>query len=274
MSRLFSWGRLRHPWLVSLIAAGLWALGVPSPAVAQLEIYFDNAQIIQDGGAGDLDGLVNDKIDFAGIYGTSGYSVQGSLRSSPTWPVGPTLNGYSPPITGALTLTNFVAEAVSTSTINTTLGIRIRNQYLGSFTSGTALDSVTAEVGNSLLFPVPPGTDLLQVWATDISDIPSGTTPITPATGAARPLGNPFHPGPGTTPYPITGDGPTPIPALTNPVIQGLLVINLGQFNDQFILPNSAEVGFSANLVPEPAMGGLIGLTFILAARRRRVVTR
>lgn len=213
-----------------------------------LLIGFDNGPIITDGSALDIDGIVNDQIIFSGNYGTAGYLVSGTLRQSPTWPVGQSLSGYSPPITGGLTLTNFLAEAVPGSAIGAPLTVRCTGDFTGIFTAGTAVATLDAEVGNSLFAAVPSSTDVINVYGAAVSDSFSSVT-ILPATGGVLPLGNPFHAGPGTTPYLVTGLGPVAVPSLTNPTISSFFQIVLGGADNQFILPSSAEVGFTSQPV-------------------------
>ena len=74
--------------LFALVLGGWLA----TPAHAQLQISFDNNTSIVDGGAGDLDSVANGKIDFSGVYGIAGYQVQGTLRESPPWAVGPSIS--------------------------------------------------------------------------------------------------------------------------------------------------------------------------------------
>ena len=114
----------------------------------------------------------------------------------------------------------------------------------GNYGAGTAVDTLDAEVGNSASSPVPAGTDVITYYQSAVFDNFSSVT-ILPATGGVIPLGNPFHPGPGTTPYPVTGHGPVAVPAMTNPTILSSFQIILGAANNQFILPSSAEVGFT-----------------------------
>jgi hypothetical protein len=243
---------------------------------ANLLIGFDNGPLITDGSGLDIDGVINDQIIFGGNYGTAGYWVSGTVRQSPAWPVGQSLSGYVPPITGGLTLTNFVAEAVAGSLIGTPLTVRYKGDYLGAYAAGTAVDTLDAEVGNSASSPVPAGTDVITYYQSAVFDNFSSVT-ILPATGGVIPLGNPFHPGPGTTPYAVTGHGPVAVPAMTNPTILSSFQIILGAANNQFILPSSAEVGFTSELVPEPgsttlALLGGAGLAVAAARSRRRSI--
>ena len=144
----------------------------------------------------------------------------------------------------------------------------------GNYGAGTAADTLDAEVGNSASSPVPAGTDVIIYYQSAVFDNFSSVT-ILPATGGVIPLGNPFHPGPGTTPYAVTGHGPVAVPAMTNPTILSSFQIILGAANNQFILPSSAEVGFTSELVPEPgstalALLGGAGLAVAAARSRRR----
>ncbi len=262
------------PKSLLMFAVLVTGLGLPNPAMAQLQIWLDGSTNIVDGGPGDTDLTVNGKIDFSGVYGNAGYMVSGRLQESPTWPVGSTVSQQLTSPVYSLTLTNFVAEAISTSILNTPLALRFQSDpFLGLFGPGLAVDSISAEVGNSLSTPVFPSTDLLISNMSIIGDA-SVSTVLTPATGAPLPQGNPFHPGPGTTPYLVSGDGPTALPPMINPTIYGLIQLQLGQSGDQFIMPSSYDIGFSA--VPEPATAVLfgMGLLGLAACRARRARVR
>lgn len=257
--------------LLALVLGGWLA----TPAQAQLQISFDNNTSIVDGGAGDLDSVANGKIDFSGVYGIAGYQVQGTLRESPPWAVGPSISQQLSAPVYSLTLTNFMAEAVSTSTLSTTLSIRFNSaQFIGAYLAGTAVDSLVAEVGSSTTSVVLPSTDMITAFQSIIADT-STSTLILPPTGGILPLGNPLHPGPGTTPYLVTGHGPIGTPAMVNPVIYGYMELQLGQLGDQLIMPSSLEIGFTA--VPEPSTVSLLGAGVAClggAAFRRRRATR
>jgi hypothetical protein len=245
----------------------VWFVGaiMPAPApAANLLIDIDGLMIL-DNGAGDLDPNI-DKIDFAQISANAGYLVQGTLQLSPAWPPGPSVGGMTPPAIGALTLTSFTAQAISTSTLGATLAIRIRGDVPGSFGTGTAEDWISAEIGSASNTPVAAGTDVLQIWNCAVYDN-ANYVPIQPLSSGLIPQGNPAHPGPGTTPYVLSGHGPTPTPAFSNPTIDGLMVLSLGQFDDQFILPSSAEIGF--NQIPEPGTAGIAGAALALCALAR-----
>lgn len=255
------------------VAALALVLGCLSatPAWAQMQIMFDGSTTITDGGAGDLDFLTNGKIDFSGIYGNAGYQVSGTLRESPPWAVGPTISQQLAAPIYSLTLTNFVAEALGTSILNTTMALRFNSDpFAGFHPAGTAIDSLVAEVGSATNSPIPAGTDSVITLMSIIADT-SGTQ-ITPPTGAPLPMGNPFHPGPGTTPYPVTGNGPTLTPPFVNPVIYGLVEFELGGVGNQLLMPSSLEIGFSP--VPEPSTVSLlvVGVACLggAAYRRRR----
>lgn len=256
--------------LMALVLAGWLA----APAQAQLQISFDNNTSIIDGGAGDLDSVANGKIDFSGIYGFAGYQVQGTLRESPPWAVGPSISQQLSAPVYSLTLTNFVAEAVSTSTLSTTLAMRFNSApFIGTYLAGTAVDSLVAEVGSSTTSVVLPNTDLITTFQSIIADN-STSTLILPSTGGILPLGNPLHPGPGTTPYLVTGHGPIGTPAFVNPVIYGYMEFQLGQLGDQLIMPSSLEIGFTA--VPEPSSIALAatGLACLVGVAVRRGKSR
>jgi hypothetical protein len=262
-------------WFLCLLSLTLLQSSA-GPAWAQLQISFDGGTSIFDGGAGDLDSVANGKIDFAGIYGLAGYQVSGTLRESPPWAVGPSISQQLSAPIYSLTLTNFMAEAVSTSTLGTTLSLRFNSApFVGAYPAGTAVDSLVAEVGSSTSSFVLPNTDLITAFQSIIADN-STSAMILPATGGILPLGNPVHPGPGTTPYLVTGHGPTATPAFTNPVIYGFMELQLGQTGDQLIMPSSLEIGFTA--VPEPSTVALLGTAMAClagaAVRRRRAARR
>lgn len=248
-----------------VVAMGM-AFSLPaSSRAANLFIGFDDGTIIVDGGALDLDGVVNDNIDFAGIYSISGYFVKGSVYQSPPFPVGPTLTGLA---THSLTLTDFYAEALATSTLGGTLDIRFQADFLGAFGAGIAFDLITPFVENSLSLFVPASTDSLNVWQSYIYDN-TNSFAITPPAGAPLPSGNPFYPGTGSVAYPVSGNGPIAIPAMTNPTLGAMLQIQLGQIGDRFLLPSSAEVGI--HVVPELGSSTLAFLGFlgVMLVRRR-----
>ena len=255
--------------MTSAAVALFIGLCAATAAATPLEMNFDGGAQIVDGGAGDLDGLVNGKIDFSGVYGLAGYMVTGTLRESPPFAAGTTISQQLTPPIYSLTLTNFTAEALPTSTLGAPLDMRYNSDpFVGGFLPGTAVDSLAAEVASSTASPIPAGTDALTNFFSIIGDNATSIV-IAPATGASVPMSNPFYPGTGTTAYPITGHGVAATPAYVNPTIYGLVQLTLGQVGDQFLMPSSAEIGFTA--VPEPASIVLFALGLIaLAVTRRR----
>lgn len=253
--------------IVTVLAGSL--LDAPQ-AFGQMRVIFDSLTVIFDGGAGDTDGVTNGKIDFSGVYGNAGYQVSGRLQETPSWPVGSTVaQQLTSPVYG-LTLTNFTAEALGSSQLGSPLAINVQSDaFTGLYGPGTAADSLSAEVGHATSGVVPPNMDTLLYFESIVGDNVNAIV-IQPATGAPVPLGNPPHVGAGTTPYPITGHGIQGTPGLVNPVLYGLIGLQLGQVGDQFIMPNSYEIGYSAALVPEPSTWVLAAMGFAALVWFRR----
>lgn len=240
---------------LSVVAAAFAAAG---SAFGQLQINFIGGPTIFDGGVGDLDNLTNGKIDFSGVYGPAGYQVSGTLQQSPNWPSGSSVSQQLNTPVYSITLTNFVAEALTTSTIGWPLAISFQSDpFVGVFGPGVGVDAMIAEVGHASGGLVPQNTDHLIFYDSAVTD-GSTYTILAPSTGASLPMGNPFHVGFGTTAYPVAGHGPTPLPPMTNPWIVGLIELTLGQVGDQFILPTSYEIGFSP--IPEASSALLAAL--------------
>lgn len=243
-------------------------LTLPQAAQAQLRVSFGSLHIF-DGGAGDIDPAPN-VIGFNGIYGPANYHIQGTL----TQVAGP--SGISASFPLSLTLTNFIATAVPTSTVGMPTDISIEsNTVFGSFGVGTAADQVSAEVGHFGGLPVAANTDFITSLYTIINDSVS-QYPIATATGAPVPVGNPaFGGGFGSTPYPLTGHVNSSIPATFNPKLLGVIGFTLGAIDDQLIMPSSFEIGYQATPVPEPStmmLIGLAGFSAVLYCKNRRKV--
>jgi|GEM_PF-1920923 len=270
-----SFHSLLRPSLALAFAACL--LVAPGTALG-VGIQFDNgAVVITDNGPLDSNSAIG-IIDFDSIGSNpftiaSGYDVRGTVQNT----AGPSLSSLITPITGAVTLTNFVADR-PLSAIGGITDIEFFHTVIGSALSVTVADVITAEVANgngaATYFnnasgsAVPASQDTITTWQGFISG-----AIITNQFGTPPPIPNPSLPaGGGTLPYPVFGHGPTLIPGpFVNPVIGAFFSFQLGGIRDQLILPSSAEVGFSA--VPEPstallAFVGLVGLT--LYGRKRR----
>lgn len=254
-----------------------WPLLFGSPGVAfGVGIHFDNgAVVITDNGLLDNNPVVG-IIDFDSI-GTnpftlaSGYNVKGTVQNT----AGPSLTSLIAPITGAVTLTNFVADRPAAVPGGVT-DIEFFDTVIGTAPAVTVADVIAAEVANGTGAPVylnnasgnavPAG----QVTITNWQGFISGAV-VTNPFGPAPPIGNPsLLAGSGTLPFPLSGHGPSTLPGpWVNPVIGAFFSFQLGGVRDQLILPNSAEVGFTA--VPEPStyVLAVLGLAGVALARRR-----
>jgi hypothetical protein len=249
----------------------------PRTALA-VGIQFDGgAVVITDNGLLDGNPAIG-TIDFDSIGSNpftiaSGYDVKGTVQNT----AGPSLSSLIAPITGAVTLTNFVADR-PLSAIGGITDIEFFDTVIGSALAVTVADIISAEVANgngaatylnnASGNPVPASQDTITTWQGFISG-----AIITNQFGTPPPIPNPNLPaGGGTLAYPVFGHGPTLIPGpFVNPVIGAFFSFQLGGVRDQLILPSSAEVGFTA--VPEPstavlAIVGLVG--FALYGRKRR----
>jgi len=258
---------LLRPSLALPLAACL--LMFPGTALG-VGIQFDSgAVVITDNGPLDSN-LAIGIIDFDSIGSNpftiaSGYDVKGTVQNT----AGPSLSSLITPITGAVTLTNFVADR-PLSAIGGITSIEFFDTVIGTAPAVNVADVITAEVANgngaATYFnnasgnAVPASQDTITTWQGYISG-----AIITNQFGTPPPIPNPNLPaGGGTLPYPVFGHGPTLIPGpFVNPVIGAFFSFQLGGVRDQLILPSSAEVGFTA--VPEPsaavlAIVGLIGL--------------
>jgi len=274
-------GILLRPHFALTLALAACVLASPDSALA-VGIQFDNgAVVITDNGPLDNNPAVN-IIDFDSIGANpfviaSGYNVKGTVQNTG----GPSLASLIAPITGAVTLTNFVADRPLAAPGGIT-DVEFFHTVVGTAPAVTVADVINAQIANGTGAPVylnnasgnavPSGQTTITTWQGFISG-----AVITNPFGSPVPIPNPNLPaGGGTAPFPVSGHGPALIPGpFVNPVIGAFFSFQLGGSRDQIILPTSAEVGFSA--VPEPstavlALVGLMGLTLYRRKRRKQAV--
>jgi hypothetical protein len=269
-----------HRWFcaglpcVALIAA-LHVLLLPGTAGA-LGITFDSSLTITDNSLWDLNPAIgtiqfDSTVTFPGAL-ASGYDVKGTVQQGG----GPALSAIISPVVDAVTLTNFVADS-PIGAPGGPLDIEFYDTFAGGpYPTITAADVITALVGNgngSLPFnqsalsnAVPAGTDTLIYWQGFVSGAIT-TSPF----GGPLPINNPaLAAGGGTAPYTVYGHGPTIIPSISNPVVGAFLTFQLGATRDQFILPSSAEVGFTVTPEPSSLLLATMGLIGLAIYRRRK----
>jgi hypothetical protein len=232
-----------------------------------------DGQVIPDQSFWDLDPTVDaisfDSNDaFQGFATTSGIDARGDVLLAGGGALASIVAGPT------LVLTNFVADwyqplGPGPHTFNISFSHTFATMVQGVLTAADIVQAVQDD-GTSLAIyapggsPVAFGEDQILFWQGYVNSIaiPGPFGPIPPIPNPAG-LGNA---------YPSYGHGPSVMNilpgALIQPTLQGDLTFSLGGPRNQFILPNSAEVGFSP--IPEPATALLVGLGCAALAGRRR----
>ncbi len=283
---------------VGIIASTVFALAFQSEALA-ITVIIDGGVAIVDGGAMDLDGVVNGVVSFdstaagpAGFATASGYQVRGSALIGLAGGAGAALRTLLPPggpIFG-VTLTNLEVDAVAGAILGAPLAIQFGHTFFPGAPAGGALivagdllDDAFGDNGTGAptfgfnpltAVPLVLGVDSITLWQGEVN----GAAIPGPFPGVAiAGCGGPFlPPGPPVPNCPGLGVGYPDgfghlAPAFIGPGpfdLDGNLTLTLGGPRDQFRLNESAVVGITLEgqsmSIPETSSPlGLLALSFL-----------
>jgi len=263
------------PNAASRVLALLVVLIGIAPAARAVVVNVDG-QVIADQGFWDLDPTVDavrfDSTDpFQGFTTSSGIDAKGDVvLAGPGGALAAIL-----PTGPRLVLTNFVADryqplAPGPASFNIVFSHTFATMIPGIFTAADVVQAFQDDGSGLVVYfpggsPVLAGEDAILAWQGYVNSVA-----IPGPFGPAPPIPNPAGLG---NPYPLYGHGASVMSllpgALIQPTLVGDLTFSLGGPRNQFILQNSAEVGFSA--VPEPTTALLLGVgCAALGARRGR----
>lgn len=269
---------MKRRWLM---ACALLAWATSAHEARALQVLVDG-QLITDNSLWDID-ATSGVIEFdstsvgTGFATTSGIDAKGRvLLTGPGGALAQILNTAS-----QLVLTDFVADRPASlvggpiqfsidfeHTFTTPLvpGVAIAADIIAAW-SDDGSGNATFFNGNGV--PLAAGEDTLDFWQGYVNNIAIGL-PFGPTPPIANLAGL-------NQPYPLYGHGPDPLllcgGMLCPATVKGELDFSLGGPRNQFILPNSAEVGFA--LVPEPevallALAALAALAGLRPSRSER----
>lgn len=248
----------------ALALSTLLSILTGAPVANAVSVNVDG-QVIADQSFWDLDPTV-DAIQFdstdplQGFTTSSGIDARGDVvLAGPGGALAAIL-----PTGPRLVLTNFVADwyqplGPGPHTFNIVFSHTFATWIPGIFTAADVVQAFQDDGSGLTVYtpggaPVSFGEDAILAWQGYVNSLPI-PTPF----GPAPPIPNPAGLG---NPYPLYGHGPSVMSilpgALIQPTLVGDLTFSLGGPRNQFHLPNSAEVGFSA--VPEPGTALLLAI--------------